>query len=68
MEELLARLQAAQAELEPQFKALRGAMGALRTAARLAAAERQTRCPCKRRCSNWKRPLPQWIAIPWIRP
>ncbi|MCP4418834.1 MAG: hypothetical protein GY805_19635 [Chloroflexi bacterium] len=45
MEELLAQLQAAQQELDPQFKALRGVMGALRTAVRHASEEKADALP-----------------------
>lgn len=45
MEEVLAKLEEAQAELEPQFKALRGVMGALKTAVRLAAADKADALP-----------------------
>jgi hypothetical protein len=38
MDDLVQKLQAAQAELEPQFRALRGAIGALNAALRLASA------------------------------
>jgi len=38
MEDILAQLEAAQAELEPQFKALRGVIGALKGAVRLVVA------------------------------
>lgn len=48
MEELLTQLQVAQAELEPQFKALRGAMGALKTAVRLASAEKADALPMQK--------------------
>ncbi|HFQ93377.1 MAG TPA: hypothetical protein ENK32_05175 [Anaerolineae bacterium] len=48
MEELLSQLQAAQAELEPQFKALRGAMGALKTAVRLASEEKADALPMQK--------------------
>jgi len=43
--ELLVQLQAAESELDPQFKALRGVMAALKTAARLAAAEQADALP-----------------------
>jgi hypothetical protein len=43
--ELLAQLQAAESELDPQFKALRGAMAALKTAVRLAADEQADALP-----------------------
>jgi hypothetical protein len=45
MEALLAQLQDAQQELDPQFKALRGVMGALRTAVRLASDEKADALP-----------------------
>ena len=45
MEDVLAQLEAAQTELEPQFKALRGVMSALRTATRLAAADKADALP-----------------------
>jgi hypothetical protein len=45
MEEVLAQLEAARAELEPQFKALRGVMSALNTAVRLAAADKADALP-----------------------
>lgn len=48
MEEVLAQLQAAQQELDPQFKALRAVMGALRTAVRLAAAEQADALPMQK--------------------
>jgi hypothetical protein len=45
MEDVLAQLEAARAELEPQFKALRGVMGALNASARLAAADKADALP-----------------------
>lgn len=45
MEALLAQLQTAQAELDPQFKALRSATSALKTAVRLASAEKPDALP-----------------------
>ncbi len=45
MENVLLQLEAAQAELEPQFKALRGVMGALKTAVALANAEQADALP-----------------------
>lgn len=45
MEDLLAQLLEAQEELDPQFKALRGTMGSLRTAVRLASAEQADALP-----------------------
>ena len=45
MEDLLAQLLAAQDELDPQFKALRGAMGSLKTAVRLASEEKPDALP-----------------------
>ncbi len=48
MEEVLTQLQAAQQELDPQFKALRNVMGALRTAVRLAAAEQADALPMQK--------------------
>jgi hypothetical protein len=48
MEELAARLQTAQDELDPQFKALRTAMSALRTAARLAGEEKADALPMQK--------------------
>ncbi len=39
MENVLVQLEAAQAELDPQFRALRGVMGALKTAVRLTSEE-----------------------------
>jgi hypothetical protein len=45
MEALLAQLQDAQQELEPQFKALRGVMGALKAAVRLASEEKADALP-----------------------
>jgi hypothetical protein len=48
MEEVLLPLQTAQAELEPQFKALRAAVGALQTAARLASAEKADALPMQK--------------------
>lgn len=45
MENVLLQLEAAQAELEPQFKALRGVMGALKTAVALANAEKADALP-----------------------
>ena len=45
MEDVLTQLEAAQAELEPQFKALRGVMSALNTAVRLAAADKADALP-----------------------
>lgn len=48
MEEVLGTVQSAQVELEPQFKALRQAMGALRVAARLAGEENADALPMQR--------------------
>lgn len=48
MEKVLSSVQAAQAELEPQFKALRQVMGALRIAARLAGEEKADALPMQR--------------------
>ncbi len=48
MEDVLARLQMAQAELEPQFKAYRVAMSALKTAVRLAAEEKADALPMQK--------------------
>lgn len=48
MEEVLAQLQAAQQEIDPQFKALRNVMGALRTAVPLAAAEQADALPMQK--------------------
>jgi hypothetical protein len=48
MDQLLTQLQAAQAELEPQFKALRGTMNALRTAIRLASEEKADALPMQK--------------------
>lgn len=45
MEDLLAQLLEAQDELDPQFKALRGAMGSLKTAVRLASEEKPDALP-----------------------
>ena len=45
MEGVLAELQAAQQELEPQFKALRGVMGALKAAVRLASEDKADALP-----------------------
>ncbi len=45
MEDVLAQLQAAQQELDPQFKAMRTVMGALRTAVNLANAEKADALP-----------------------
>jgi hypothetical protein len=45
MEDVLAQLEAARAELEPQFKALRGVMSALNTAASLATADKADALP-----------------------
>ncbi len=45
MEKLLAQLQVAQEELDPQFKALRGVMGALKAAIRLASDEKADALP-----------------------
>ncbi|MCP5098488.1 MAG: hypothetical protein GY943_23305 [Chloroflexi bacterium] len=48
MEEVLLQLELAQTELEPQFKALRGVMGALKTAVRLAAADSADALPMQK--------------------
>jgi hypothetical protein len=45
MEDVLVQLQAAQQELDPQFKAMRAVMGALRTAVALANAEKADALP-----------------------
>lgn len=45
MEDVLVQLQAAQQELDPQFKAMRAVMGALRTAVTLANAEKADALP-----------------------
>jgi hypothetical protein len=45
MEDVLAQLQAAQQELDPQFRAMRTVMGALRTAVNLANAEKADALP-----------------------
>ena len=45
MESLLTQLQTAQAELDPQFKALRGATAALKVAVRLASADKPDALP-----------------------
>ena len=48
MNEVLTDLQSAQMELEPQFKALRQAMGALRAAIRLAGEDKADALPMQR--------------------
>ena len=48
MEEVLSKLETAQAELEPRFKALRLTMSALKMAVRLAAAERADALPMQK--------------------
>lgn len=48
MEELLAGLHLAQAELDPQFKALRASIGALRAAVRLASEEQADALPMQK--------------------
>jgi hypothetical protein len=48
MDQLLTQLQAAQEELEPQFKALRGTMNALRTAIKLASEEKADALPMQK--------------------
>ncbi|NCF67095.1 MAG: hypothetical protein GWP61_14060 [Chloroflexi bacterium] len=48
MEEVLSELQNAQTELDPQFKALRQAMGALRVAIRLASEDKADALPMQR--------------------
>jgi hypothetical protein len=48
MENVLAQLEAAQAELDPQFRALRGVMGALRTAVRLESEEQADALPMQK--------------------
>jgi hypothetical protein len=48
MDQLLTQLQAAQEELEPQFKALRNTMNALRTAVRLASEEKADALPMQK--------------------
>lgn len=48
MDEVLTHLQSAQMELEPQFKALRQAMGALRAAIRLAGEDKADALPMQR--------------------
>lgn len=48
MENVLVQLETAQTELDPQFRALRGVMGALRTAVRLASEEQADALPMQK--------------------
>ncbi|MCA9969254.1 MAG: hypothetical protein KC425_03515 [Anaerolineales bacterium] len=48
MPDLLPQLEAAQADLEPRFKALRSVMGALKTAVRLASADKADALPMQK--------------------
>ena len=52
MEDVLRKLMAAQAELEPQFKALRGVMGALKTAVSLSSADKADALPMHKALSK----------------